>query len=106
MKLTVALSALSFASLASAAIRNIRDLEGRSTLKVVPNTYIVELSSAANINEFERRRRSHDSSLERRHELFYRDLEDRAIHYKVRREWSSDVLTGVSLTLNVCDKSQ
>ncbi|KIM30827.1 hypothetical protein M408DRAFT_65702 [Serendipita vermifera MAFF 305830] len=97
MRAHFALSVLSFSSLVSAAFRGIEGLKGHSTSNILPNTYIVELESAADVNSFGN---GEKRSIFAAHDAFYRSLKRRDVDFDVRKEWSSDVLTAVSVSLN------
>ena len=102
MRATFTLSVLSFTSLVSAAVRGIDGLKGHSTSNTLPNTYIVELESSADVTAFGSNGKR---AIFAPHDTFYESLRRRDVDFDVRKEWSSDVLTAVSLSLNVsCQK--
>jgi hypothetical protein len=82
----------------SAAIRGIGGLKGQSTSNILPNTYIVELDSASDVSSFGGNGKR---TIFAPHDAFYQTLKERDVDFDVRKEWSSDVLTAASLTLNV-----
>ncbi|CAE6492049.1 unnamed protein product, partial [Rhizoctonia solani] len=74
--------------LVSAAV-DIKSVKHASTAQIVPNSYIVELSTGTHL------KRGFASP----HEELYHDLERRGASWKVNREYSEDLLTGAAVTL-------
>jgi hypothetical protein len=98
MRATFALSVLSLSSLVSAALGGTSGLNGRSTRNILPNTYIVELQSTTDISSFGG---SAKRAIFAPHDALYHSLKARDVDFDVRKEWSSDLWTAVSLKLNV-----
>jgi hypothetical protein len=100
MKLAAALSVLSALysfPLVFAAIRGFEGLKGKPTGNILPNAYIVELGSSSDVNEF-----GGVGNLRKRHDVFYEALRERDVDFDVRREWTDEIFTGVSISTNVC----
>ncbi|CAE6473946.1 unnamed protein product [Rhizoctonia solani] len=76
------------AQLVSAAV-DIKSVKHVSTAQIVPNSFIVELSTGTHL------KRGFASP----HEELYHDLERRGVNWKVTKEYSEDLLTGAAVTL-------
>ncbi|KAJ1301889.1 hypothetical protein OPQ81_000729 [Rhizoctonia solani] len=76
------------AQLVSAAV-DIKSVKHASTAPIVPNSYIVELSTGSHL------KRGFASP----HEELYHDLERRGASWEVKKEYSEDLLTGAAVTL-------
>ncbi|KAF6763347.1 pyrolysin [Ephemerocybe angulata] len=89
MALAISISKLSFAALPS-------NLQGGTDFSLVPNRFIIEIDTAANIPS--------KRSFERRHDAIYSALRERGIKLKVDREFdSADLFTGAAVTLKSSD---
>ncbi|KAH7339260.1 peptidase S8/S53 domain-containing protein [Rhizoctonia solani] len=86
MKFIVACAAA--AQLVSAAV-DIKSVKHASTAPIVPNSYIVELSSGSHL------KRGFASP----HEELYHDLKRRGADWEVTKEYSEDLLTGAAVKL-------
>ncbi|CAE6450175.1 unnamed protein product [Rhizoctonia solani] len=86
MKFIVACAAA--AQLVSAAV-DIKSIKHASTAQIVPNSYIVELSTGSHL------KRGFASP----HEELYHDLERRSAEWQVTKEYSDELLTGAAVKL-------
>ncbi|KAG8734128.1 hypothetical protein FRC11_011391 [Ceratobasidium sp. 423] len=86
MRLIVACAAV--AQLVSAAV-DIKSVKHASTAPIVPNSYIVELSTGSHL------KRGFASP----HEELYHDLKRRGANWQVTKEYSDDLLTGAAVKL-------
>ncbi|CAE6539208.1 unnamed protein product [Rhizoctonia solani] len=86
MRLIVACAAA--VQLVSAAV-DIKSVKHASTAPIVPNSYIVELSTGSHLKR----------GFESPHEELYHDLKSRGADWEVTKEYSADLLTGAAVTL-------
>ncbi|CAE6533518.1 unnamed protein product [Rhizoctonia solani] len=77
------------AQMVSAAV-DIKSVKHVSTAQIVPNSFIVELSTGTHL------KRGFASP----HEELYHDLERRSVNWKVTKEYSEALLTGAAVTLS------